>query len=129
MMWYDNRLIFKYLDPNVAKNLLSKEEQQQIWVPKVVFENTKKKLQIVMDERTSTNVKNFNMSSFGITDETNSEAIKTCSGDANMLVSTRFYDSKFHCTFQMHWYPFDLQVCQAVFWYGRGSSKSCTAPQ
>jgi hypothetical protein len=115
MMWYDQRLIFKYLDPDVANNLSPKEEQRQIWVPKVVFESTKNKLQTVMDERTSTNVENFNISSFEITDETNAEAIKQYSGDENLLVSATFYNSKFHCTFQMHWYPFDLQVCQAVF--------------
>ena len=68
-----------------------------------------------MDKRTSTNVKNFDISSFEITDETNAESIKQYSGDENLLVSSRFYSSKFHCTFQMHWYPFDLQVCQAVF--------------
>ena len=102
MMWYDRRLIFKYLNPEVAKNLLSREEQQQIWVPKVVFENTKNKLQTVMDEKTSTNVKNFDISSFEMTDETNSEAIKQYAGEENLLVSTKFYNIRLHCTFQMH---------------------------
>ena len=46
--------------------MLPKEEEQKIWV-----ENTKNKLETVMDERTSPNVRNFNISAFEITDETN----------------------------------------------------------
>ena len=115
MKWYDERIIYKYLDANMAKNLISKEEQNEIWVPKVVFENTKNKVQTIIDEMTSTNIKNLNISSFEITDETNSEAVKQFAGDQSLLVSTRFYNTKFNCKFQMDWYPFDIQVCQAVF--------------
>ena len=114
-MWYDQRITYRYLDSNMEKNLLPKKEQGELWVPRVVFENTEHKAQTVMDEMTSTNIKNLNISSFKITDETNAEAVKQYSGDENLLVSTRFYNTRFNCKFQMDWYPFDIQVCQAVF--------------
>ena len=114
-MWYDQRLTYKYLDPNMAKNKISKKEQGEIWVPRVVFENTKHKPQTVMDEMTSTNIQNMNISSFKITDKTNAEAVKEYAGNENLIVSTRFYNTRFNCKFQMDWYPFDIQVCQAVF--------------
>ena len=88
--WYDSRIIYTHLDSNMAKNLLPKKELQGIWVPRVVFENTKNKLQTEMDKTTSIYVKNLNISSFTITDNTNSEAVKQYSGDENLLVSTRF---------------------------------------
>ena len=115
LSWYDQRLIFQYLTSEQSKNLLAQEEQARIWAPKVVFENTKEKTQTKMDEMTATTVKNFNISLFEITDDTESEVIKQYSGEENLLVSTRFYPSKFNCEFQMHWYPFDLQVCTAIF--------------
>ena len=85
----------------MEKNLLPKKEQGELWVPRVVFENTEHKAQTVMDEMTSTNIKNLNISSFKITDETNAEAVKQYSGDENLLVSTRFYNTRFNCKFQM----------------------------
>ena len=57
----------------------------------------------------------MNISSFKITDKTNAEAVKQFPGNENLIVSTRFYSTRFNCKFQMNWYPFDIQVCQAVF--------------
>ena len=99
----------------MAKNLITKEEQQIIWFPKVVFENTRRKVETIRDQRTSTNIKNLNISLFDITDNTNAEAVKQYAGDKSHFVSTRFYNTKFNCKFQMNWYPFDMQVCEAVF--------------
>ena len=114
-MWFDQRITYKYLDSNMAKNLITKEEQQMIWFPKVEFENTRSKVETVNDQRTSTNIRNLDISMFDITDNTNAEAVKQYAGDKNELVSTRFYNTMFNCRFQMNWYPFDMQVCEAVF--------------
>ena len=35
-------------------------------------------------------------------------------GAANRLVMDRFYNIQFLCSYQMAWYPFDLQTCQLV---------------
>ena len=102
MMWFDHRLTFRYLDANMAKNLITKEEQQMIWFPKVVFENTRRKVETVRDQRTSTIIKNLNISLFDITDNTNAEAVKQYAGDKSHFVSTRFYNTKFNCKFQMN---------------------------
>ena len=123
MMWYDERITYSYLDANMEKNLITKEEQQMIWVPKVVFENTRNKLETVMDKRTSTNIKNSNVSIFEITDSTNAEAVKQYAGDESLIVSTRFYNTEFNCIFQMDWYPFDTQVCRAVFGIAKDQEK------
>ena len=115
MTWYDQRITYRYLNSNMAKNMISKKEQGEIWVPRVVFENTKHKPQTIIDEMTSINIQNMNISSFKITDKTNAEAVKQFPGNENLIVSTRFYSTRFNCKFQMNWYPFDIQVCQAVF--------------
>ena len=115
MSWYDKRLIFNNLSNITAKNSLSKKEREELWVPKVVFENTKEKIQTVMDDITTTNVKSFNITSFLIADKTVYEAVKQYSGQENLVIMSKFYNIRFHCEFQMQWYPFDLQVCQAIF--------------
>ena len=91
------------------------EEAEQIWVPRLVFENTKDKVQTVMDEKTTIRVHTFNASDFKMSDKTNKEAVKQYPGKDNVLVMSRFYNIDFHCEFQMHWYPFDSQTCKAKF--------------
>ena len=107
--------MFNNLNNKTEKNSLSNEEREELWVPKVVFENTKEKIQTVMDDITIANVKNFNITSFKIADKTVYEAVKQYPGDENLIIMSKFYNIRFHCEFQMQWYPFDLQVCQAIF--------------
>ena len=57
----------------MAKNLITKEEQEMIWFPKIVFENTRHKKQTARDPRTSTNIRNLDILKFDITDNTNAE--------------------------------------------------------
>ena len=113
--WFDKRLVFNNLNTKTAKNSLSNKEREELWVPKVVFENTKEKIQTVMDDITTANVKSFNISSFKIADKTVYEAVKQYPGEENLIIMSKFYNIRFHCEFQMQWYPFDLQVCQAIF--------------
>ena len=115
LSWFDKRLMFNNLNNKTEKNSLSNEEREELWVPKVVFENTKEKIQTVMDDITIANVKNFNITSFKIADKTVYEAVKQYPGDENLIIMSKFYNIRFHCEFQMQWYPFDLQVCQAIF--------------
>ena len=115
MSWYDKRLVFNNLNSLTEKNSLSKNEREKLWFPKVVFENTNDKLQTVMDDITTTNIKSFNITSFKFADKTVHEAVKQYSGKENLLIMSKFYNIRFHCEFQMQWYPFDLQVCQVIF--------------
>ena len=79
MSWYDKRLVFNNLNSLTEKNSLSKNEREKLWFPKVVFENTNDKLQTVMDDITTTNIKSFNITSFKFADKTEHEAVKyTC---------------------------------------------------
>ena len=41
MEWYDFRLTYHNLKPTVSSNSLANHEIEQIWIPFVVFENTK----------------------------------------------------------------------------------------
>jgi hypothetical protein len=105
--------VFNNLRENASKNLLSSEEAHQIWTPKLVFENTEDKIQTTMDDKTTVLVRTFNVSDFDISDKTNNEAVKQYAGEDNVLVMSKFYNLEFQCEFQMHWYPFDSQVCHA----------------
>ena len=63
--WFDKRLLFNNLNSKTEKNSHTNKERKELWVPKVVFANTKEKIQTVMDDITTANVKSFNTTAAG----------------------------------------------------------------
>ena len=71
-----------------------------LWVPKVVFYNTKERLESMVDGKTSMEVErmgNFTVAKNKLVFE----------GSENPLSVSRFYKTSFICDFDMAWYPFD----------------------
>ena len=104
---YDWRLTF--INLKEGWNVLSKADSKKIWIPKVVFENDKKR----------TYIKNGELSVIKV--------IKTLSGKISFnfhlhehqefkglyhpLWFENIYELKLSCELELHFYPFDSQQC------------------
>ena len=109
--WIDPRLVYKNLKRNTDLNVLSEGETDAIWTPQIVFYNTKGKEESVADERTILSVIPGEEFKFERTDQTTFENIYMFQGSENNLKLSKTHDTKFLCSYDMAWYPFDTQIC------------------
>jgi hypothetical protein len=113
LTWFETRL--KYLNLKEAgTNRLETQEMESLWVPNIVFFNTEKRLETVVDEKASMSIKR----------KGNFTALKnklSFEGSENPLTITRFYKTNYICNFDMAWYPFDTQKCSMSFVVEKGS--------
>ena len=107
--WKDSRLQFYNLKEDEELNTLMFSEKQQIWVPTILFSNTR-------DDLTSTNDKYAfakvirSMNGTLLSLESN-EDILEYKGSENEIKINRIYEVDFICDYNMRFYPFDIQVC------------------
>ena len=108
--WIDKRITFYNIKKSVGMNSLSKKEKNIIWMPIVIFHNTKKKLRTLHDEESAASVtRNGQGTKSGL--DIN-EDIYLFKGSENPLKVSRAYNIRFICDFNMRWYPFDIQTCR-----------------
>ena len=112
MTWYEVRLNFLNLRQSGRSNLET-QEMEYLWVPKLVFFNTKERLETLVDEKTSMYVERVG----NFTTAKNRLVFKA---SENPLSATRFYKTNFICNFDMAWYPFDTQKCSMNFVVDKG---------
>ena len=93
-------------------NALLETDFEQLWLPKVVYENTDQKettrLGTIWEWETTVIVTREGNSTFSgpdVLDET-----EIFSGDENCLVMTQTYTHTFQCAYKLSTYPFDTQV-------------------
>ena len=111
--WLDSRLQFYNLKKDEVMNTLVTKEKNMIWVPRILFSNTK-------EDRTSQNdanafikvVRNPDVNGSLISTDVN-EDIMVYEGNENEIKVNRMYEVEFICTYDMVFYPFDIQVCTA----------------
>ena len=113
MKWFEGRMNFLNLRES-GKNTLNYQEMKLLWIPKIVFYNTKDRLETMVDGKTSMDVER--MGNFTV--EKNKLVFK---GSENPLSVSRFYKTNFICDFDMAWYPFDTQKCSMNFVVEKGS--------
>ena len=101
MKWYEGRMNFQNLR-ETGKTNLKNQEMKLLWKPKIVFYNTKDRLESIVDGKTSMDVER--MGNFTVAK--NKLVFK---GSENPLSVSRFYKTNFICDFNMAWYPFDTQ--------------------
>ena len=97
-----------------GRNNLNNQEVGLLWIPKIVFYNTKERLKTIVDVETSMGVER--MGNFTVAK--NKLVFK---GIENPLSVSRFYKTNFICDFDMAWYPFDTQKCSMNFVMEKGS--------
>ena len=109
LLWMDDRLSFDNLRENQESNVITPSEMSQIWIPKLVFKNTKERKKSIVDEDAKVTV--IRRSEGRQSDESSPENKITYDGKDNYLLYSRYYNMVFECDFLMNWYPFDTQVC------------------
>ena len=104
LQWKDARIIFYNLKENENMNSLSLDEQMILWIPTIVFWNTKDQLRTINDKTTfATIIPEGNGTIIG--KEIN-EDIETFDGSENTISISRVYSIQFFC--DMAWYLFDI---------------------
>ena len=82
---------------------------QKLWIPYIIFQNTDDNEAVVLDGVRSTVFINresgFQRSGIEFADE-----IEIFAGALNKLTIGQTYTKKFHCTYRLHFFPFDTQV-------------------
>ena len=111
--WIENRATFKNLKDDLSLNALIKKDIEQLWLPKVIYENTDQKastrLGVQWEWDTSVVVKkkvNGTLTGLETIDET-----EFFQGAENSLVMMQTYTHEFQCSYDLKKYPFDTQVC------------------
>ncbi len=112
LRWFDSRLTFYNLKKNRDLNTLTSDERHQIWIPQVVFDNTKDKAESLNDQKSFVTVQKAG--SFIRADMTELQNSYIYKGKGNPMTITRVYSLDFLCEFDMAKYPFDTQVCSIV---------------
>ena len=107
--WYEHRVSYHNLKNIQALNKLPDKDVQMIWIPYIIFQNTDDNEAVVLDGVRSTVFINresgFQRSGIEIVDE-----IEIFPGALNKLTIAQTYSKKFHCTYLLHYFPFDTQV-------------------
>ena len=107
--WFDSRLNFYNLKTNPQMNTLISAESQMLWVPTILFFNTKNNLNSQNDEKA--NIKIVRRKNGTLIGPTVNEDIMVYEGASNEIELNRVYEIDFICTYDMQYYPFDIQVC------------------
>ena len=115
MEWYESRVDYHNLKTVETLNTLSDEELRSLWIPYIIFKNTDNNEATEIDGVRSTvfimRESEFQRSGIQIANE-----IEIFPGASNKLSIGQTYSKKFHCTYLLHYFPFDAQVlesCQA----------------
>ena len=106
----DWRLSFVNLKTNEKrKNIVGSEEKDQIWIPNLVFDNSVKDTQVKNDEFAVLQINQKSNGFLQVNDELQENL--EYNGTLNNLRFSRSYKLSLLCDFELHYYPFDSQVC------------------
>ena len=109
--WVDSRLQLYNLKEDMEMNTLVNEEKSIIWVPTIIFSNTREDLTSKNDEKAFAKViRNPEVNGTLISTDVN-EDILVYQGSQNEIRINRVYEVEFICTYDMQYYPFDIQIC------------------
>ena len=98
------------LKNNNNLNMITKEERSKIWVPVVIFENNDNSERLIVDDKALISVNKIEEKGFPVSSE-ELNAAEIFHGDINPLVYRRTFLTKFDCSFNLRYYPFDTQEC------------------
>ena len=112
LQWRDPRLSFHNLREEEERNTLSGVERGLIWVPTVTFLNTARQERSLRDNSSLVTV-----SREGGLERSGREEVDNIyiyAGAANPLTISRVYSTKWLCSYNMLYYPFDTQTCSLL---------------
>ena len=108
MEWYDSRITYHNLKVARSANIPTYEEVNKLWLPFLIFDNTKQNEATVLDGNTKvtfTREGNFTQAGAEETHE-----INIFSGSENRITFQQVYSKFFQCEYLLHLYRFDTQV-------------------
>ena len=115
LRWRENRATYQNLKSRESLNALAKKDIENVWLPKVVYENTDQKVTTRLGEigngEWETKVVvvreegNGTRSGLRTLDET-----MIFKGSLNSLIMSQTYTHTFQCVYELSAYPFDTQV-------------------
>ena len=113
LQWHENRAKYQNLKENEALNMLSDNELAAIWIPYIIFRNTDNDEAVrIGNIETSASVTRegtFQRSPPEVADE-----IEVFEGKENRITMNQTHSKEFHCTYLLHFFPFDTQVMLMV---------------
>ena len=108
MEWYDSRILYHNLKKSRAANVPTTEEVLKLWLPFVIFDNTKQNDATVLDANTK--ITFTREGDFVQVDNTEVHEINVFSGADNGITFQQVYTKYFKCEYLLQLYPFDTQV-------------------
>jgi len=108
--WFDERLTFSNLNDGNFTNLSKPEKITEIWIPPLIFNNTKKNIMITSDETAG-----LFMNKMGNpTMPKDAEVYENLyfKGSENVLIYRMDLEMTCSCIFRLQHYPFDKQACE-----------------
>ena len=112
MKWKENRATYHNLKSRDSLNALTKSDYENLWLPKVIYENTDQKettrLGSIWEWETRVIVKKEGNSTFSGLDTL--DETELFNGRENSLIMSQTYTHTFQCAYRLSAYPFDTQV-------------------
>ena len=109
--WKDSRLQFYNLKEDMEMNSLIFQEKSDIWVPTIIFSNTREDLTSQNDEKAFIKVIRNNEENGTLIGSDINDDILVFRGLHHQLKINRVYEVEFICNYDMRFYPFDIQEC------------------
>ena len=104
------------LKKDAEQNVLTAKEISNIWIPRVVFHNIENYQSYQKtDEIDSYKVIPNQEFHFVTADNTNLLNKRIFDGSRNKIRHSLQFTVNWMCNYDMHWYPFDKQNCEMVF--------------
>ena len=106
LTWKDYRILFQDLQ---KVNIINDEERHSIWIPPLVFTNSKDNGILQNDEKTIISILKKTKPKFNSYKNLRNAAL--FEGSDTVIKYTREYQMKMICNYKLHYYPFDNQIC------------------
>ena len=107
--WIESRATYHNLKVDQAENVLKKEDEDKLWIPKLIFENSKEKHDTTRNlEGTQFFIRREGNASWSKSDI--AEDILLFEGAENPIVMVFSTTLVFNCFYDLELFPFDTQV-------------------
>ena len=110
MEWSDERVKFSNLKTKDLTNLLGYKKSTEIWIPQLVFNNTRNNFLVLHDPKASLFINKRGNPKMAPHSSVNEDF--HYKGSENRFVYKMDYDMTYGCHYDLFKYPFDTQKCQ-----------------
>ena len=121
LSWYDSRLVYHNLKKSRISNSPSIEEVSKLWIPNVIFDNTKNNDVIALDSLAKITISREG--ALESSDETVVDEINIFKGSENKITFDKIFTKNVKCIYQLQLYPFDTQECMINLEVGKYERK------